>query len=171
VRLAHDAVATIAREAATSSDGCETGGILLGFDADELGDMLVMEAGGPGPGAERRSDFFRRDLGHAQRLAEEAYAQTTARWLGEWHTHPHGALSPSRLDLRTYRGFLRDPELHFETFLAVIIGPHDGRWENPRAAAWLIEPRRILSALLLPSAAPLAVVFENPHRAGAKVER
>jgi integrative and conjugative element protein (TIGR02256 family) len=171
VRLARDAVATIALEAAASSDGCETGGILLGFDADELGDMLVMEAGGPGPGAERRPDFFRRDLAHAQRLADEAYTRTTARWLGEWHTHPHGVLSPSRTDLRTYRGFLRDPDLHFETFLAVIIGPDDGRWEKPRAAAWLIERRRILSAFLLPSAAELVVVIEQPPVEGTETER
>jgi integrative and conjugative element protein (TIGR02256 family) len=161
VRLAQDAVETIASEAVASTDGCETGGILLGFDADELGELLVMEAGGPGPAAERRPDFFRRDLDHAQRLADDAYARTTARWVGEWHTHPRAGLAPSRKDLRTYRGFLRDPELHFETFLAVIVGPDDGRWEKPRASAWLIEQRRILSALLLPSAARLEVVLKR----------
>jgi integrative and conjugative element protein (TIGR02256 family) len=162
IRLAADALATIAREAAVSADGCETGGILLGFDAGEFGEMLVMEAGDPGPTAERRPDFFRRDLGHSQRLADDAFARTTARWVGEWHTHPHGALAPSRKDLRTYRGFLRDPELHFQTFLAVIVGPKNNGWENPRAAAWLIERRRILAALLLPNAEPLEIVIEEP---------
>lgn len=171
VRLAPEAVATIALEAATSSDGCETGGILLGFEADELGDMLVMAAGSPGPGAERRPDFFRRDLEHAQRLADDAYARTTARWIGEWHTHPHGVLAPSRKDLRTYRGFLRDPELHFESFLAVIVGPDDGRWEKPRAAAWLVESRRILPALLMPSAARLEVVIEQPPEERTETQR
>jgi integrative and conjugative element protein (TIGR02256 family) len=169
VRLTKEALATIAAGAAASEDGRETGGILLGFDADELGGLLVMEAGGPGPGAERRPDFFRRDLEHAQRLADEAYTRTTARWIGEWHTHPHGVLAPSRKDLRTYRGFLRDPELRFQTFLAVIVGPHDSEWDRPRAAAWLIQPRRVLPALLLPTASQLEVVLERP--ASERTER
>lgn len=171
VRLAKEAVATIAAEAAVSADGCETGGILLGFDADELGELLVMEAGGPGPGAERRHNFFRRDLEHAQRLADETYTRTTARWIGEWHTHPHGALAPSRKDLRTYRRFLRDPELHFETFLAVIVGPRDSKWDRPRAAAWLIESRGVLPALLLPTASQLEVVLEQPPGERTDAER
>lgn len=162
VRLAKVAVATIASEAALSSDGRETGGILLGFDADELGDLLVIEAGGPGPRAERRSDFFRRDLEHAQRLADDAYKRTTARWIGEWHTHPHGALAPSRTDLRTYRGFLRDPELRFETFLAVIVGPREGQWDRPRATAWMIKLRSVVPMLPLPNASQLDVVLDAP---------
>lgn len=162
VRLASEAAAMMAQEAAASSDGRETGGILLGFDASDLGELFVMEAGGPGPEAERRADFFRRDLEHARRLADEAFRSTTARWVGEWHTHPRGQLVPSRVDLRTYRGFLRNPELFFPVFLAVILGPGDDGWRKPRAAAWLIEPRRLLPALLLPTAAPITVVFESP---------
>ena len=65
-------LATIAREASASTDGRETGGILLGFDASELGELLVMEAGGPGPKAERRADYFRRDLNHAREVADDA---------------------------------------------------------------------------------------------------
>jgi integrative and conjugative element protein (TIGR02256 family) len=161
VRLTPEAVATIAVEAEASADGLETGGVLLGFDADALGEALVMEAGGPGPRAERRGDFFRRDLEHAQALADHAFARTTARWIGEWHTHPHGQLAPSRKDLRTYRGFLRDPELAFDSFVAVIVGPGGEGWQKPRAAAWLIETRRILPALLLPSLERLEIVMET----------
>jgi integrative and conjugative element protein (TIGR02256 family) len=160
VRLTHEAVTTIAAEAEVSTDGLETGGILLGFDADALGEALVMEAGGPGSRAERRGDFFRRDLEHAQALADDAFARTTARWIGEWHTHPHGQLVPSRKDLRTYRSFLRDPELAFDSFVAVIVGSGDEGWRRPRAAAWLIETRRVLPALLLPSAERLEIVIE-----------
>jgi integrative and conjugative element protein (TIGR02256 family) len=162
VRIASGAVATIAAKAATSSDGRETGGILLGFEASGLGEVLVLEAGGPGPDAERRRDFFCRDLGHAQRLANDAFLRTTARWIGEWHTHPHGALVPSRKDLRTYRGFLRDPELAFENFVAVIVGSGDSGWKRPRATAWLVGLRRILPALLLPGVDRLDIVLEEP---------
>ena len=161
VRIASGAVATIAAKAAASSDGFETGGILLGFEASWLGEVLVLEAGGPGPNAERRRDFFCRDLGHAQRLANDAFLRTTARWIGEWHTHPYGPLAPSRKDLRTYRRFLRDPELGFKSFIAVIVGSNDGEWKKPRAAAWLIGLRRVLPALLLPGLDRLDIVLEN----------
>jgi integrative and conjugative element protein (TIGR02256 family) len=161
VRLGDRALATIVHEAPASSDGRETGGILLGFDAGPLTEALVMEAGDPGPQAERRQDFFRRDVEHAQRLADEAFTRTTSRWIGEWHTHPHGDLAPSRKDLRTYRGFLRDPELAFDSFVAVIVGPGDDGWTKPRAAAWLIERRSILPALLLPHVERLKIVLEE----------
>lgn len=163
MRLSEGALAAIVREAPASDDGRETGGILLGFDAGPLTEALVMEAGDPGPRAERRSDFFRRDIEHAQRLADAAFARTTARWIGEWHTHPHGQLAPSRKDMRTYRGFLRDPELAFDSFVAVIVGPGDNGWRNLRAAAWLIEPRRVLPALLLPHAERVEIVLEEPR--------
>jgi len=106
VRLSEGALATIAREAPASSDGRETGGILLGFDAQLPMEALVMEAGDPGPRAERRSDFFRRDVEHAQRLADEAFARTTSRWIGEWHTHPQPE-APSRTDHGAMRAMTR----------------------------------------------------------------
>jgi integrative and conjugative element protein (TIGR02256 family) len=162
VRLSARALAAIATHATVSADGRETGGILLGFDESELGEMLVMEAGDPGPNAERRPDFFNRDLAHAQRLADEAHATTSSDWIGEWHTHPGGALAPSRTDLRTYRSFLRDSELGFSVFLALIVGPGDEGWTKPRARAWLIEQRRFLPALLLPSAEPVHLTIEQP---------
>ena len=155
------ALAAIAEHAVASADGLETGGIVLGYDANDLGATLVMEAGGPGPNAQRRPDFFQRDLAHAQALADEAFERSCSRWIGEWHTHPHGALAPSRKDLRTYRRFLRDPELQFAAFLSLIVGPEGGGWERLRMAAWLIELRRVLPALLLPSAEHLELTTES----------
>lgn len=157
-------LAAIAKHAFASADGLETGGILLGYDANDLGATLVMEAGGPGPNAQRRRDFFQRDLAYAQTLADEAFARSCSRWIGEWHTHPHGALAPSRKDLRTYRRFLRDRELEFATFLSLIVGPEEDGWERLRMAAWLIELRRVLPALLLPSAGHLELTTERAER-------
>jgi integrative and conjugative element protein (TIGR02256 family) len=169
VHIAAAALASIAELAPASADDLETGGILLGYDADELGTALVMEAGDPGPHAERRRDFFRRDLAHAQWLADVAYERSCSRWIGEWHTHPQGALSPSWKDLRTYRRFLRDRELQFAVFVSLIVGPGETGWERPRLAAWLIELRRVLPALLLPSADQLELTIERPeHDVGAE---
>lgn len=162
VHVTTRALAAIAEHAVASADGLETGGILLGYDANEFGAPLVMEAGGPGPNAQRRRDFFQRDLNHAQTLADEAFARSCSRWIGEWHTHPHGTLAPSRKDLRTYRGFLRDPELAFDSLLALIVGASERGWQHPQATAWLIEPRRILPALLLPRAQLLDLAVAPP---------
>jgi integrative and conjugative element protein (TIGR02256 family) len=162
VRLTNEAFATICTEAVVSADGRETGGILLGFDADEQGEALALEAGGPGPNAERRADFFQRDLEHAQQLADAAYDRRCARWIGEWHTHPRGFLTPSRRDLRTYRSFLRDPELHFANFLALIVSARDAEWKELIVTGWTIEQRGILPALLLPAAIPIDVRVDLP---------
>ncbi len=157
VRLTSEAFSTICAEAVVSVDGRETGGILLGFDADESGEALALEAGGPGPNAERGADFFQRDLAHAQQLADDAYVRHCARWIGEWHTHPRGFLTPSRKDLRTYRDFLRDRELRFLNFLALIVSARDPDWKELVITGWTIERRSILPALLLPAVTPVDV--------------
>jgi integrative and conjugative element protein (TIGR02256 family) len=162
VRLAAEAFTTICREAGASTDGCETGGILLGYDTDERGEALALEAGGPGPRAERRPDFFQRDLKHAQKLADEAYARTCARWIGEWHTHPGQLLGPSRKDLQTYRSILRNPELHFSSFLSLIVSAKDDQWNQLMITGWAIEQRGLLPALLLPTAEAVGVVVDLP---------
>lgn len=162
VRLTSEAFATICAEAVASADGRETGGILLGFDADERGEALALEAGGPGPNAERRVDFFQRDLPHAQQLADAAYGRRCARWIGEWHTHPRAFLTPSRKDLRTYRDFLRDHELRFANFIALIVAARDADWKQLVITGWIIEERRILPALLLPTAIPVDVQVDLP---------
>jgi integrative and conjugative element protein (TIGR02256 family) len=165
VRMTAEAFSTVCAEAVASADGRETGGILLGFDADERGEALALEAGGPGPNAEQRWDFFQRDLEHAQQLANAAYGRSCARWIGEWHTHPRGLLVPSRKDLRTYRGFLRDPALNFANFLALIVTARDEEWTQLVVTGWAIEQRHVLPALLLPVATPLDVRVDllNPN--------
>lgn len=166
VRLTSEAFATICAEAVVSADGRETGGILLGFDADERGEALALEAGGPGPNAERRPDFFQRDLAYAQRLADAAYGRRCARWIGEWHTHPRRFITPSRKDLRTYRSFLTDPELHFANFIALIVTARDADWKELVITGWTIERRRVLRALLLPAATSIDVRVDLPTPEG-----
>lgn len=133
------ALQTILNEAHASRDGKETGGILLGHDLDSTGAIAVIEAGDPGPRAVRRRDFFRRDLNHAQRLADDAFRHHEAVWVGEWHTHVLGNDVPSDLDLKTYRGFLGDSELGFEIFLAIIVTTkEEGRWQTCRLTTWAV---------------------------------
>jgi len=131
-----DAIKAMARE---SADGRETGGILLGRGPDEDGVVRVERAGDPGPKARREPGFFLRDLEHAQRLADEAWDESKAVWVGEWHTHVHRDPRPSATDLATYASLLAAAELEFDLFVSIIAVPDAARdWEEPRLAPWLL---------------------------------
>jgi integrative and conjugative element protein (TIGR02256 family) len=132
-----DVIKEMARE---SEDGRETGGILLGRRPDEAGVVQVERAGDPGPKARREPGFFLRDLERAQELADAAWAENKAIWVGEWHTHVHGDPRPSPTDLATYAGHLAAAELEFEVFVSIIAVPdHERGWEEPLLAPWLLE--------------------------------
>jgi integrative and conjugative element protein (TIGR02256 family) len=142
--IAHSAAAMITRDATRSRDGLETGGILLGIDSTER--IFIRHAGDAGPQAHRGPHAFLRDLEHAQRLAESAWKQDGSQWLGEWHTHPSGALTPSELDISSYLRHLKDPDLQFNRFIAIIVGlRHDNEIV---AAAWLVHKNRLRAARL-----------------------
>lgn len=133
----------ICQLAPESEDGRETGGILLGRGPTEDGVVLVEIAGDAGPRADRRPDYFLRDLSHARDLAAEAWRKTQAVWVGEWHTHPRGEREPSTSDLVTYIRLLGASELEFEVFVSIIVVPGDGDdWEQPKLWPWLLELQR-----------------------------
>jgi len=122
----------------------ETGGALFGFD-DEA-HIVVSEAGDPGPQAVRGRRFFMRDLAYTRTLAAEVYASTGAQWLGEWHLHPEGLNEPSLVDLRTYIGHLRDPELRFVRFLSAIV-TWSARSPEVDISLWVLERQHQAFAL------------------------
>ncbi|WP_431235916.1 Mov34/MPN/PAD-1 family protein [Mycolicibacterium psychrotolerans] len=163
--IAPTALRVIVREALRSCDGLETGGILLGPDMADT--IFISRAGDPGPRAHRTERSFQRDLAHAQSLADAAWEEDGHQWIGEWHTHPSGEMTPSALDLHSYFQHLHDPELHLDRFVAIIVGltPH-----GAVPAAWLIE-RDSVRALALnthPSTAspkPLSPQLQNPNPA------
>ncbi len=122
-----------------STDGRETGGILFGRGPDKHGVVQVERAGDPGPKARREPRFFLRDLQHAQRLAEEAWGDSKAIWVGEWHTHVRGDSRPSATDLATYASLLAAADLHFDVFVSIIVVPDaEHAWQEPRLALWLL---------------------------------
>jgi len=82
-----------------------------------------------------------RDLDHARHLADSAWLEDRRQWIGEWHTHPTGTLSPSEVDLQSYMRHLRDPDLGFDRFVAIIAGFDSSA--RVLAATWLIQRDRI----------------------------
>ena len=145
VGIRDSALAVIITEAQRSRDGLETGGILLGHTT-ETGESTVLVAGTPGPAALREPSLFLRDLHHAQILASQAWESERAQWIGEWHTHPSGHPIPSPTDLASYVRHLRDPELGFMHFLAIIVViPKAGA---PTLTAWRITPQGAQTAIV-----------------------
>lgn len=102
---------------------------------------MISRAGGPGPRAYRGTHVFLRDLAYARQLADVAWREEGAQWLGEWHTHPSGDLTPSELDLRSYLRHLHDAELRLDRFVAVIVGLATD--SGVTAATWLVERKHV----------------------------
>jgi integrative and conjugative element protein (TIGR02256 family) len=150
VTITDTALRAITSCARSAADGRESGGVLLGHHHTQPDQLLdVVHAGNAGPRAVRRADFFRRDVAHAQALADLAYVTDGSVWLGEWHTHATGS-APSVQDLVSYHLLLADPELDFHLFLAVIVlpGPDHG-WDRPRLSGWLVAPGQARQVPLL----------------------
>jgi len=83
----------------------ETGGILLGYSAQDSWDTVVTHAIGPGPKAVHALDRFAPDYDYQDaevaRIYEESNRQVS--YLGDWHCHPKGCGRLSRTDKRTFR--------------------------------------------------------------------
>jgi len=134
VALATAAFHAITTQTLATDGGVEVGGILLGIDTTNT--VTVRHAGTPGPAAIREERFFLRDLEHSRRLAREAWEEDSSQWVGEWHTHPSGALVPSPTDLRSYLAHLHDEELGFRRFISIIAA---ARGDSVLARAWVID--------------------------------
>lgn len=132
---AHNAIVD---EVRAVDESLETGGVLLGHNLGQ--EVLIGAAGGPGDGALHRPTLFHRDTRHATQLASEAWDRDRSQWLGEWHTHPHGSLMPSRLDLATYRSHLQDESLGFDSFIAIQV---HSRRDDVLMVAWIVTSRSL----------------------------
>lgn len=126
-----------------SLDGNETGGALFGRGSSDL--VVVNHAVGPGPKALREPHRFARDLDYTFTAALDLYRTDGSEWVGEWHTHPSGVLTPSSIDLATYRAHLSDDELAFEFFVSVIVGPGRG-WRD--ACLWVVAPDSVTGRMI-----------------------
>ena len=82
----------------------ETGGILLGYE-DQDNAPVVTDLIGPGPRARHlKSGFFPDHLFQVAELDRRVGSSpTTLSYLGEWHSHPGGALELSQRDKRVLK--------------------------------------------------------------------
>jgi integrative and conjugative element protein (TIGR02256 family) len=137
--LERPALVSILSEAQASSDGRETGGLLVGFQTEN--GVVITQAGEPGPNAIRKRDFFLRDLAYAECVLQNAYGRTGAVWVGDWHTHIVRCDRPSRTDSDSYRTLLDDDELRFDAFIALIVTSESSTFCDARISAWTASLR------------------------------
>lgn len=117
-------VLTVMREMAASSKPRETGGTLVGHYSEDFREAFVTEALEANIGARKQRVRFYRppdDVdGQLARIYEESGGLT--HYLGEWHTHPDAAPTPSPTDLSTLRGLARSRSVATDTPFMVILG-------------------------------------------------
>lgn len=120
--VARSVVGAVASEASRYPHE-ETGGILLGYWRAE--DVVLTATIGAGPNARRGSTWLKPDQDWQLRELAEAYAASgrTITYVGDWHTHPGGAPTPSRRDRRTLRAVRRSTMARTRRPLMMIVGP------------------------------------------------
>lgn len=114
---------------ASHSHPMETGGMLLGYVADN-NDVVVTTIIGPGPAAKHSRYAFEPDAEYQQAKLEAHYRVTEGKesYLGDWHTHPHGPCIPSRTDKRTLAHIALTPSSRIKYPVMAIAGYSTGRW-------------------------------------------
>lgn len=80
----------------------ETGGVLAGF-INETGDIVVTNASGPGPKAEKSSTYFKKDIVYCQQFLDDLFINSNKQivYIGEWHSHPNEKNQPSGTDIKS----------------------------------------------------------------------
>lgn len=90
---------------ATAKLPYESGGVLLGYWADDYAVPVVTHALGPGPNARHSPRHFTPDHDFHEFEVARHYASSSGKavYLGDWHSHPGQAGYLSELDLDTLR--------------------------------------------------------------------
>ena len=135
----------------------ETGGVLLGYWTDGHSAVVVKDAIHAGPEAVHRDLMFLPDTDYQEREIARRYELSgrVHTYLGDWHAHPGGGSSLSRLDLRTLRTIANSPEAR-ASFPLMVVAYGGDPW---RLSAWRWSPRRIGHSVLWSRALPVPVQF------------
>jgi len=78
----------------------ETGGPLVGYISKDL-DLVIVNAGGPGPRAKHSIYYVIIDGEYAQNYCQKAFASSEGivDYVGDWHRHIYPSIRPSSDDL------------------------------------------------------------------------
>lgn len=131
-----------------SPSDLEAGGVLMGRRLRKQPHLIIDEVTSPMPGDHRRRHSFSRAQAAHQRILDATWERSggTCGYLGEWHTHPELAPTPSRVDLRSWRKHLESDEYDGESLYFLILGTEELRiWEGCRSNSLFKLMPRVLS--------------------------
>lgn len=127
---------------ATAAYPYETGGVLLGYWAEDNTQVVIVNCVGPGPDAtHKRRNFIPDYVYHEDEIAKLYRASGTRyTYLGDWHTHPDEHCSRlSWLDKSTLLRIANFvPARTNRPIMAVLIGSPE-QWN---LTMWMAEPRK-----------------------------
>lgn len=108
----------------------ETGGMLLGYEADNR-ELVLSSIIGPGPEATHKRLAFVPDARYQQAQIENTYRTSAGRitYLGDWHTHPSGEARLSARDRRTLAHIAHNHSGYSQYPAMLILAGTAGAWE------------------------------------------
>lgn len=122
IAIADAALASMNRLCASSAH-LETGGILLGYYADDGAVAVVEEATGPPSDSGRGGSWFRRGFaGLREELARRWKEPKRTFYIGEWHFHPAATIVPSPQDFAQMKDIAASGRYQCREPLLVIAG-------------------------------------------------
>jgi integrative and conjugative element protein (TIGR02256 family) len=121
----------------------ETGGVLVGYYADDGECAYVTEVGRPPPDSESGPTWFRRGIGGLREWFEELWrARRRAYYLGEWHYHPSASPDASGEDRAQMMRISKDRKVRCpEPILLIVGGDAGSSW---RANAYVVSDGALL---------------------------
>lgn len=138
-------------EEAASKVPTESGGILLGYWVSPV-EAVISRVIGPGPNAVHTITSFYPDGDYHWTEIEKEFSKTGGchTYLGDWHSHPAGGKSLSKLDFLTLDKIARTPESQTTSPLMLILYGGDP-WD---VAVWrwnqLLRKRVVRGRRLIP---------------------
>lgn len=120
----------------------ETGGIIAGYEVAEEFAVIITHLVGAGPNASYSRSEFVPDGRWQERQVAAVYEASGRRatYLGDWHSHPDGYLSPSRKDHRTARAIARHAPARLRRPLMLIVASQVESWG---VAAFRLRRRKL----------------------------
>lgn len=111
----------------------ETGGILVGYYADNASTAVITEAFPPPPDSSHTfSQFYRGVVGLRSLLKLRWLDENRSYYVGEWHYHPAQIIEPSRSDLSQMNRISRDDRYMCREPIMIIAGQTNTNGVRPQ---------------------------------------
>lgn len=138
----------------------ESGGVLLGYWADEFHELVITHATGPGPNAVHRAHGFVPDHEFQEAEVARLYRESgrVSGYLGDWHSHPLGGVHLSRRDRRTLRHIAGHREARAPVPVMAVLGGGVPDW---LLGVWRYAPKRLGRIVLRDSVIALRPIIHG----------